>query len=75
MDQFKKKRLWVRGPLTFEEELGGKTYYSAKNIEGIYLSFSPRADLDQPEFERRLERVAWFFVEMAAVDPERAPRT
>ncbi len=74
MDQAK-KRLWIRAPLTKEEEAGGQRYYSEANIEGILQTFKPRSDLDRDEFVRRLEDAAWRFVNLAAAEKAKPPST
>jgi len=52
MDQAK-KRLWIRAPLTEEEEASGQIYYSEGSIKSILQTFKPRSDLDRDEFVRR----------------------
>ena len=74
MDQAK-KRLWIRAPLTEEEEASGQMYYSEGNIKSILQTFKPRSDLDRDEFVRRLENAAWWFVNLAAADKAKPPST
>ncbi len=74
MDQ-PKKRLWIRAPLTEEEEASGQMYYSEANIKSILQTFKPRSDLDRDEFVRRLENAAWWFVNLAATDKAKSPST
>ncbi len=74
MDQ-PKKRLWIRAPLTEEEEASGQMYYSEVNIKDILQTFKPRSDLDRDKFVRRLENAAWWFVNLAATDKAKSPST
>ncbi len=74
MDQAK-KRLWIRAPLTEEEEASGQIYYSEGNIKSILQAFKPRSDLDRDEFVLRLENAAWRFVNLAATDKAKPPST
>ncbi len=70
-----KKRLWIRGPLTEEEEASGQMYYNEGNIKSILQTFKPRSDLDRDEFVRPLENAAWRFVNLAATDKAKPPST
>ncbi|MCH8112080.1 MAG: hypothetical protein IH905_09040 [Proteobacteria bacterium] len=74
MDQ-PKKRLWIRAPLTEEEEASGQMYYSEGSIKSILQTFKPRSDLDRDEFVRRLENAAWWFVNLAAAGKAKPPST
>ncbi len=74
MDQAK-KRLWIRAPLTEEEEASGQIYYSEGSIKSILQTFKPRSDLDRDKFVRRLENAAWLFVNLAAAGKAKPPST
>jgi hypothetical protein len=66
-----KKRRAARKPLTYQEELAGERYYTEVNpetegdLEKIRKSFKARPDLDQADFERRLEEAAWWYAHLA----------
>ena len=70
-----KKRLWIRDPLTEEENANGQSYYSETDIQSIFQSFEHRCDLHKEHFARRLEVTALWFVNRAAVGAGKPPST
>jgi hypothetical protein len=60
-----KKRRAARKPLTYQEELAGERYYTEGDLEKIRKSFKAPPDLDQAEFERRLEKAASWYSHLA----------
>ncbi|MBI4183705.1 MAG: hypothetical protein HY521_06885 [Proteobacteria bacterium] len=73
MAESRRKPRRVREPLSEQEEFFGKPYYSAGGIDAILQSFEPKNGLDRPEFIKRLEKAAWWFVELANARPDAPP--